>query len=75
VLLVIRVKEAFDVELPIDDVYSATLTLGELARRIDALRGAGPSDAEYQAILAEIESLSDEEVRALLAIEDSGVAK
>jgi hypothetical protein len=40
--------------------------LGELARRIEAqqmgLAGAG----EYEALLAEIEGLSDEEVRALL---------
>ena len=28
VLLILRVREAFGVELPIDDVYSSTLTLG-----------------------------------------------
>jgi FkbH-like protein len=68
VLLIVRVREAFGVELPIDDVYSATLTLGELARRIDAY-GADPD--EYRALLAEIEALSDEEVQALLAKEDA----
>ena len=36
VVLIMRVKEAFDVELPIDDVYSAGLTLGDLARKVEA---------------------------------------
>ena len=59
-------REEFGVELAIDDVYSATLTLGELARKIEG-------GDEYEALLAEIEGLSDDEVRALLAKEDPGV--
>ena len=76
VLLVVRVREAFGVELPIDDVYSGTLTLGELARKIEMYQLASANPEEYQALLAEIESLSDEEVRALLAEEEreSGLA-
>ena len=66
VLLILRVREEFGVELAIDDVYSATLTLGELARKIEG-------GDEYEALLAEIEGLSDDEVRALLAKEDPGV--
>lgn len=66
VMLLMRVREEFGVELPVDEVYSGSLTLGELARRVEAqqmgLAGAG----EYEALLAEIEGLSDEEVRALL---------
>jgi FkbH-like protein len=66
VLLISRIRDRFQIELPIDDVYSGDLTLRDLAARIDALQsGAAPAD-DYEAMLAEIESLSDEEVRALL---------
>lgn len=70
VLLIVRVKEAFGIELPIDDVYSGTLTLGELARKIEVYQLAAADPAEYNALLAEIESLSDEEVQQLLAEEE-----
>ena len=70
VALIVRVKEEFGVELPIDDVYSAGLTLGELARKVEALQLGTPE--EYDAILRELESLSDEEVERLLAEEESG---
>jgi FkbH-like protein len=69
VVLIMRVKEAFDVELPIDDVYTAGLTLGDLARRIEAIQHGTPE--EYDAILRELESLSDEEVERLLAQEEA----
>jgi hypothetical protein len=64
-----RVKEEFGVELSVDDVYSGTLTLRELARTIEAHQMGDVAPEEYQALLAEIEGLSDEEVRALLAAE------
>ncbi len=70
VVLIMRVKEAFGVELPIDDVYSAGLTLGDLARKVEAIQHGTPE--EYDAILRELESLSDEEVELLLAEEDAG---
>jgi FkbH-like protein len=70
VLLVVRVKEAFGVELPIDDVYSAGVTLAGLAAKIETYQLGGVNPDEYAALLAEIESLSEEEVRALLAQED-----
>lgn len=70
VLLLMRVKEEFGVELSVDDVYSSTLTLGELARTIEARQLADLDPEEYQALLAEIEGLSDEEVRALLEEEE-----
>jgi FkbH-like protein len=69
VVLIVRVKEAFGVELPIDDVYAAGLTLGDLARKVEALQHGTPE--EYDAILRELEALSDEEVERLLAEEDS----
>ena len=58
-------------ELSIDDVYSGTLTLSDLATRIETAQLGGVDPAEYAALLAEIEGLSDEEARALLATEDS----
>jgi FkbH-like protein len=66
VLLISRVRDRFGVELPIDDVYSGDLTLLDLATKIDALRAGAIDSDEYEAMLAEIESLSEEEVRALL---------
>ena len=73
VLLILRVRETFGVELSIDDVYSSTLTLGELARKVEGYQSGQMNADEYEALLAEIEGLSDEEVQALLAREDPGV--
>jgi acyl carrier protein len=72
VLLLMRVKEEFGVQLSVDDVYSGTLTLRELAQTIEAHQMGDVPPEEYQALLAEIEGLSDEEVRALLAAEEQG---
>jgi FkbH-like protein len=66
VLLLMRIKEEFGVELSVDDVYSGSLTLGDLALTIEARQLGDVSPEEYQALLAEIEGLSDDEVRALL---------
>lgn len=72
VLLLVRIKEAFGVDLPIDDVYTASMTLAGMAAAIDArVMGALDQDA-YESLLAEIEGLSDAEVRALLEQEQSG---
>lgn len=75
VLLILRVRETFGVELPIDDVYSSTLTLGELARKIELLQVGQMNPDEYAALLAEIEALTDAEVQALLLKEESGMAR
>lgn len=69
VMLIMRVRESFGVELPIDDVYSSTLTLGELARKIEMYQLGGVDSSEYESLLREIEELSDEEVERLLAEE------
>jgi FkbH-like protein len=66
VLLISRVQEKMGVSLPVDDVYSGDITLRDLAMKIDAMSSGGMESAEYEAMLAEIESLSDEDVRALL---------
>jgi FkbH-like protein len=72
VLLIVRVRETFGLELAIDDVYSANLTLGELASKIEAAQLG--DRAEYDALYKEIEAMSDEEVRQLLTAEDPGVS-
>jgi FkbH-like protein len=72
VLLLMRVKDEFGLELSVDDVYSGSLTLGELAAAIEARQLGEMNPEEYQALLAEIEGLTDEEVRALLEAEQRG---
>ena len=72
VLLLLRIKETFGVELPIDDVYSGSLTLGDLATRIETFQIGAMDPAEYERLLQEIEELSEEEVQAQLANEDAG---
>jgi len=74
VLLLMRVKEEFAIELTVDDVYSGSLTLSELARSIEARQLGEIDPDEYHALLAEIEGLSDEEVRALLEEEEQAGA-
>src|SRR6185436_12072929 len=63
VLLLLRIRESFGVELSIDDVYSGTLTLAGLATRIETAQLGGMDPEEYAALLAEIEGLSDDEAR------------
>src|SRR5881394_2326959 len=63
VLLLVRIHETFGVELAIDDVYAAGLTLAELAQRIDLLRMGDLDSAGYAELLQEIEAMSDDEAR------------
>lgn len=69
VLLLLRIKESFGVELSIDDVYSGALTLAGLASRIDSAQAGDIDPDEYEALLREIGGMSDEEARALLESE------
>jgi hypothetical protein len=72
VLMLVRIKEAFGIDLHIDDVYSASMTLAGMAATIEAHQMGAVDAADYAALLAEIEGLSDEEVRALLQQEETG---
>jgi hypothetical protein len=72
VLMLVRIKEAFGIDLHIDDVYSASMTLAGMAATIEAHQMGAVDAADYAALLAEIEGLSDEEVRALLEQEETG---
>ena len=71
VQLLSRVRQTFNVDLSLEVVYGGPFTVAELAKAIDVeeIERAG---ADYAAILEEIEGLSDEEVRALLAAEQGG---
>lgn len=75
VMLLMRVKEEFSVELSVDDVYSGSMTLGDLARRIERQLLGLPGPGEYEELMAEIEGLSDEEVRALLEQAEDGAGE
>lgn len=71
VQLLSQVRQQFDADLSLEVVYSGTLTVAELAKAIE-LHNLGVVDAEeYAALLAEVEAMSDEEVRALLEAEDA----
>jgi acyl carrier protein len=69
VQLLSRLKEELGVELSLEVVYGADFTVAELAKAIELRELELAGGDQYAALLAEIESLSDEEVRELLAKE------
>jgi FkbH-like protein len=69
VQLLSRLKEELGIELSLEVVYGADFTVAELAKAIE-LREIEMAGADrYAALLAEVESLTDDEVRELLAKE------
>jgi hypothetical protein len=74
VQLLSRLQEELGIELSLEVVYGADFTVAELAKAIE-LREIEMAGAEhYAALLAEVESLTDEEVRELLAKESGEAA-
>ncbi|HTQ58216.1 MAG TPA: HAD-IIIC family phosphatase [Bryobacteraceae bacterium] len=74
VQLLSRLKEQLGIELSLEVVYGADFTVAELAKAIE-LREIEMAGADrYAELLAEVESLSDEEVRELLARESGEAA-
>jgi FkbH-like protein len=72
VQLLSRIHEELGVDLPDAVIYGEKLRIDSLARAIE-LQELGITDqAAYDSMLEEIESLSDDEVAALLAEEESG---
>ena len=70
VQLLSRIHQELAVELPDSVIYGDKLRIDNLARTIE-LQQLGVGDrSTYEAMLAEVESLSDEEVAALLAQEE-----
>ena len=57
----VRVRDDFGVELPVDALFTDAFTVADIARTIREHESAGLDD-----LLAELEQLSDDEVRALL---------
>ena len=68
VQLLSRVRQIHGVDLSLEVVYSGDFTVAELAKAVE-LKEMEQSGADYQDLLRELEGLSDEEVRALLAEE------
>jgi FkbH-like protein len=73
VQLLSRLKEELGIELSLEVVYGADFTVAELAKAIELREIEMAGADQYAAMLAEVESLSDEEVRELLA-KESGEA-
>jgi FkbH-like protein len=68
VQLLSRVRQVYGVDLSLEVVYSGEFTVAELAKAIE-LKEIEQSGADYQDLIRELESLSDEQVRELLAKE------
>ena len=74
VQLLSRLKEELGIELSLEVVYGADFTVAELAKAIELREIEMAGADQYAALLAEVESLSDEEVRELLAKESGETA-
>jgi FkbH-like protein len=68
VQLLSRVRQVYGIELSLEVVYSGEFTVAELAKAIE-LKEIEQAGGDYQELLQELEGLSDDEVRALLAAE------
>lgn len=62
-----RVQETFGVELPVELLFSEDLTVALAARAIDGALLTTVGDDELAELMAELDGLSDEQVKALLA--------
>jgi FkbH-like protein len=72
VQLLSRVRQIYGVDLSLEVVYNGEFTVAELAKAIE-LKEIEQSGGDYQELLAELEGLTDEQVRAMLAEEqDAG---
>jgi FkbH-like protein len=68
VQLLSRVHQELGVELSLEVVYSGDFTVAELAKAVE-LKELEQSGGAYQELLRELQDLTDDEVRALLAEE------
>jgi FkbH-like protein len=74
VQLLSLVHQTFGADLSLKVVYSSDFTVAELAKAIELREIEDAGADRYAAILKELEGLSDEEVRALLAEEQNGTS-
>jgi FkbH-like protein len=72
VQLLSLVRQTFGLDLSLKVVYSGDFTVAELAKAIELREIENAGADRYADILHELENLSDEEVRALLAKEQNG---
>jgi acyl carrier protein len=68
VQLLSRVRQIYGVDLSLEVVYSGEFTVAELAKAIE-LKEIEQAGGDYGELIAELDALSDAEVRALLAEE------
>jgi hypothetical protein len=68
VQLLSRVRQVLGVDVSLEVVYSGDFTVAELAKAIE-LKEIEQAGGDYQDLLRELEGLSDDEVRAMLAKE------
>ena len=68
VQLLSRVRQIYGVDLSLEVVYSGEFTVAELAKAVE-LKEIEQAGGDYHELIEELEGLSDEEVRALLAEE------
>jgi FkbH-like protein len=72
VQLLSRVRQIHVADLSLEIVYSGNFTVAELAKAVERQEMA-QSNSEYEDLLRELASLSDEEARALLAAEQDAL--
>jgi FkbH-like protein len=72
VQLASRLHQDLGVDLPLEVVYTGTLTVAELAHSIELFEVGHADDPEYAALLAEIENLTEEEAQRMLENELRG---
>jgi hypothetical protein len=72
VQLLSRVRHIYGVELSLEVVYSGEFTVAELAKAIE-LKEIEQAGGDYRELIEELENLSDDEVRALLAEEQDAM--
>ncbi len=69
VQLLSQVRQRFNVDLTLEVVYSSAFTVAELAKTIELKEIEQAGADQYTSLLEELDGLSEEEVRALLAEE------
>ncbi len=61
------VQDTYGIELPIHELFAEGFTVASATAAIDRTLAAGATADEHDALVMELEQLSDDELRALLA--------
>lgn len=62
-----RVQQVYGVDLPVDPLFESGFTVSAVAREIERCQLAALDEGELDELLEELDGLSDEQVRDLLA--------